>query len=155
MVKRKTPIRHTVKRHKHMGKWVEPFERGKGVSRTRVGKVVRSKFIDPEDRRRNLQERMRVLEERYPHLKRDKFSWNITALEEIRKEIMETTPYSRAKKGITMGWDTLERIYDADFGWPYGPSGDELVMWHRDYQRHYPGLMFGLGITFLRLPGEE
>jgi len=152
---RKSPIRHKVQGHYRLGKWVEPFERGKGVSRTRVGRSVRTKFIDPEVRRRNLQERMRVLEERYPHLKVDKFSWNITALEEIRKEIMRETPYSRAKKGINMGWRTLERIYGADFGWPYGPSGDELVMWHRDYQRHYPGLRFGMEMTFLRLPGEE
>lgn len=97
---------------------------------------------------------MEVLEEKFPNLKRDKFLWNIYALEEIRKEV---TSRPGIKKGTNISWDTLERIYDANFGWPYGPSGDELIRWHRDWMKYFPGLKFQttFGLTFLKLPGEE
>ena len=39
---RRTPIRHTVRRHKRMGKWVDSFERGHGVRTQRKSRVVRS-----------------------------------------------------------------------------------------------------------------
>jgi len=124
------------------------------VPRARVGRVVRSKLIDPEDRKRDLQEKMRVLEEKFPNLKTDKFLWNICALEEIRKEV---TSDPRVKKGVNIDWETLERTYDTDFGWPYGMSGDERIRWRRDHQRYFPGLIFQttFGLTFLKLPGEE
>jgi len=40
MVKRKTPVRHTVRSHKRNGKPVRSFERGSGQPHKRSGKVV-------------------------------------------------------------------------------------------------------------------
>jgi len=61
------------------------------------------------------------------------------------------------KKSISISWETLEEMYDADFGWPYGMSGDEMIRWRRDHQRYFPGLKFQttFGLYFLKLPGEE
>ena len=43
-MKRKTPVRHTVKRHKRGGRWIESFERGHGkIQQKRPRKVVYKK----------------------------------------------------------------------------------------------------------------
>jgi len=115
---------------------------------------VRTKFIGFEASKRDFWRKMRALEEKNPHLKRDKFLWNIHALEEIRKDVISDPGI---RKGTGMEWDTMERVYGVDFGWPYGPSGDELIRWRREWKVYFPGIQFhgGFGPTFLRLPGEE
>lgn len=37
---RRSPVRHTVRKHKRMGKWVRSFYRGHGVSRSKPSKNV-------------------------------------------------------------------------------------------------------------------
>lgn len=46
---RKSPIYHTVKKHKRMGVWVESFERGRGQSHKRKSKVVRPHRLNYSD----------------------------------------------------------------------------------------------------------
>lgn len=43
MTPRKSPVRHAVKRHKRMGKWVAPFYRGQGTPRSKSQKKIVSK----------------------------------------------------------------------------------------------------------------
>lgn len=48
-MKRKSPIHHTVKRHKRQGKWVGSFERGSGKKQSRRKVVVGSRKRPSDD----------------------------------------------------------------------------------------------------------